>query len=215
MEFKTDFEKLKNTIGQSDNESKPNNNENTPNDNANTQQADTEYLKAKAAAEAHETAQIVQDPTKALTTKLNIKVAEHIDKSPAVMDKITQTADKLVDKGLKTQENKAVAQEILSEDETIEADFKKNKDEYLYHGIDHKIDKAWKRKILLVINDVWFVIWAIVSCFTIVPVSTFLSRIKALKGIVKGVAVVIGILLLLAILTGLTLMILKWCKVIG
>ena len=54
MEFKTDFEKLKNTIGQSDNENKPNNNENTPNDNANTQQADTEYLKAKAAAEAHQ-----------------------------------------------------------------------------------------------------------------------------------------------------------------
>ena len=34
------------------------------------------------------------------------------------------------------------------------------------------------------------------------PVSTFLSRIKALKGIVKGVAIVLGICLILAILGG-------------
>lgn len=212
MDFKNDFKQIKNTIGQNDNDFAQDKNAETA---KGSQQPDTEYIKAKAAAEAHETAQIVQDPTKALNTKLNLKVAEHIDQSPEVATKISQTADKLVDKGLKAQENKATAQVISSEDETIEADFKKNKDEYLYHGIDHKIDKEWKRKMLLVINDIWFVIWAIVSCFTIVPVSTFLSRIKALRGIVKGVAVVIGILLLLAILTGITFAILKWCGVIG
>lgn len=212
MDFKNDFEQIKNTYKQNDNDFAQNNNVETAQNN---QQPDTEHIKAKAAAEAHELAQIVQDPTKALNTKLNLKVAEHIDQSPEVANKISQTADKLVDKGLKAQENEATAQVITSEDKTIEADFKKNQAEYLYHGIDHKIDKEWKRKILLIINDIWFVIWAIVSCFTIVPVSTFLSRIKALKGIVKGVAVVIGILLLLAILTGATFAILKWCSVIG
>lgn len=172
------------------------------------------YAKAKAEAEIKEMAIIAQDPTKALQTKLNMKVAEHIDNSQQVAEKIEQTADKLVDKGLKVQENKAVASVIDSEDETIEADFRKNKDEYLYHGINHKIDKAWKRSLLHIINDIWFVIWAIVSCFTIVPVSTFLSRIGALKGFMKGVAMVLGVLMLLACLGGLTVGCLKWTGVL-
>ena len=183
--------------------------------NQSEEKAQAEYLKAKAEAEAKELSIIAQDPTKALQTKLNMKVAEHIDNSQAVAVKIEQTADKLVNKGLKVQENKAVANEILSEDETIEADFQKNKDEYLYHGINHKIDKPWKRKIIHIINDIWFVIWAIVSCFTLVPVSTFLSRVGALKGFMKGVALVLGILLLLACLGGLAYGCLKWTGVVN
>lgn len=205
MEFRSELKNIKDTIDR-------NSNENT---NHEQEQLNSEYQREKAKAEAHETSLIVQDPTKALHTKLNLKVAEHIDKSPEVAEKISNTADKLVDKGLKTQENKATAQEILSQDETMEADFQKYKDEYLYHGVDHKIDAKWKRNLLLRINDVWFVIWAIVSCFTIVPVSTFLSRITALKGIVKGVAIVLGILLLLACLGGVTFEVLKACGVFG
>lgn len=171
------------------------------------------YAKAKAEAEVRELSSIAQDPTKALQTKLNTEVAKHIDSSQEVAQRIGKTADKLVDKGLQAQENKAVASVILSEDDILEADFKKNKDEYMYHGIDHKIDKQWKRKMIHIINDIWFVIWAMVSFFTIVPVSTFLSRIKALKGIVKGVAIVLGILLLLSCLAGITLLILRKCGV--
>lgn len=178
------------------------------------EKAQAEYMRAKAEAEVKETSLIAQDSDKAIQTKLNLKVAEHIDTSQAVAEKIEQTADKLVDKGLKVQENKADASVILSEDETLEADFKKNEKEYLYHGINHKIDKKWKRNIIHIINDIWFVIWAIVSCFTIVPVSTFLSRIGALKGFMKGVALVLGILMLLACLGGLTYGCLKWTGVI-
>ncbi len=178
------------------------------------EKAQAEYMRAKAEAEAKETALIAQDTAKALQTKLNMEVVKHIDSSQAVADKIEKTADKLVDTGLKTQENKVEADKILSEDEILEADFTKNKDEYLYHGINHKIDKKWKRTIIHIINDIWFVIWAIVSCFTIVPVSTFLSRIGALKGFMKGVALVLGILLLLACLGGLTYGCLKWTGVI-
>lgn len=172
------------------------------------------YIRSKAEAEVKELSLIAQDPTKALQTKLNTKVAEHIDKSQEVAQKIEQTADKLVDKGLKVQENKASASVILSEDEIIEADFQKNKEEYLHHGIDHKIDKTWKRKMLMIINDIWFVILAIISAFTIVPVSTFLSRIKALSGIVKWLAIVLGVAMLLACLGGLTYALLKWCGVV-
>ena len=172
------------------------------------------YSRAKAEAEAKELSIIAQDPTKALQTKLNMKVADHIDHSQLVAEKIEQTADKLVDKGLQVQENKVQATIIDSEDEILEADFKKNESEYMYHGINHKIDKRWKRTIIHIINDIWFVIWAVVSCFTIVPVSTFLSRIGALKGFMKGVALVLGILMLLACMGGLTYGCLKWTGVI-
>lgn len=175
---------------------------------------DDAYEKAKAEAEVKEISAIIQSPQKALNAKLSDKIGKEIEQSEEVDRKVAETTQILVDKGLEEQRNKAVAGVINSENETIEADFNKHKDEYLYHGIDHKIDKAWKRKLLLFINDFWFIIWAIISCFTIVPVSTFLSRIKALKGFIRGVAVVIGILLGLACLGGLTYGCLKWTGVI-
>lgn len=179
-----------------------------------TQAQNEAYAKAKAESETKEFANIVTDPSKTLNTKLSQKLAEKIDTSKEVDDKVAETTELLVDKGLQAQKNKATASVILSEDETLEADYQKNKDEYMYHGIDHKIDKEWKRKIIHTINDIWFIIWAFVGFFTIVPVSTFLSRVKALKGIVKGLAIVLGILMLLSILAGLTYATLKWSGVI-
>lgn len=172
------------------------------------------YLKARAEAEAKEKAEILKNPEKALNVKLSESLASTIENSKVVAEKVNDTANKIVNKGLQAQENKAEASVIDSEDETLEADFRKNQYEYLYHGIDHKIDKQWKRNLIHIINDIWFVIWTIVSCFSIVPVSTFLSRIKALKGFIKGVAIVLGIVLLLACLAGLTYMCLKWCGII-
>lgn len=170
------------------------------------------YAKAKAEAETQALATIIQDPQKAVKTKLSEKLVTSLDNAD-VDKKVGGTAQILIDKGLKEQENLATADVIKSEDATLEADFLKNKDEYLYHGINHKIDKKWKRNLIHVINDIWFVIWAIVSCFTIVPVSTFLSRIGALKGFMKGVGIVVGVVLLLACLTGLTFACLRWCGV--
>lgn len=173
------------------------------------------YAKQKAESEVKELASIVTDPEKTLNTKLSQKLANTIDNSKEVDVKVAETTNILVDKGLEAQKNKAIANVTRSEDETLQADFDKNKDEYLYHGINHKIDKKWKRNILHLINDIWFVVWAIVSCFTIVPVSTFLSRIGALKGFMKGVALVLGIVMLLACLGGLTYGCLKWTGVVG
>lgn len=167
------------------------------------------YAKTKAESETNAMVDISTDTNKTLQLKLNQKLATHIDNDELVNEKIEATANKLVDKGLQVQTNKADASIIDSESDMNLADYKKNKDEYMYHGIDHSIDKQWKRKILHTINDIWFVIWALVSFFTIVPVSTFLSRIKALKGIVKGVAIVLGILMLLACLAGLTFFVLR------
>lgn len=183
--------------------------------NARKQAQEEAYAKQKADSETREMANIITDPEKTLNTKLSQKLAEKLDDSEVVDIKVEESVNILVDKGLQAQKNKAIANVTRSEDETLQADFDKNKDEYLYHGINHKIDKKWKRSIIHFINDVWFVIWAIVSCFTIVPVSTFLSRIGALKGFMKGVALVLGIVMLLACLGGLTYGCLKWTGVIG
>lgn len=177
--------------------------------------AEKEYEKAKAEAEVKEMSVIAQDPQRVIGVKLSEKLAKEIETSAEVDKKVAETTQILVDKGLEEQQNKATASVTNSENAELEADYTKYKDEYLYHGIDHKIDKKWKRKLLLFINDIWFVIWAIVSFFTIVPVSTFLSRIKALSGFIKGVAIVLGILLGLACLFGLTYGCLKWTGVIN
>lgn len=173
------------------------------------------YAKAKAETEVKEMSVIAQDPQKVIGVKLSEKLAKEIETSAEVDKKVAETTQILVDKGLEEQQNKAQASVIKSENETLEAKFEKYKDEYLYHGIDHKVDKEWKQKLILLINDIWFVIWAVVSCFTIVPVSTFLSRIKALSGFIKGVAIVLGIVLGLACLGGLTYACLKWTGVIN
>ena len=177
------------------------------------EKAKAEYARAKAEAETKEISLIAQDPNKAVKVKLSEKLVKSLDNA-VVDEKVEHTAQKIVDKGLEEQENLADADVIASEDATLVADFQKNKDEYLYHGINHKVDKKWKRKLLHTINDIWFVIWAIVSCFTIVPISTFLSRIGALKGFMKGVAMVLGIVMLLACLGGLTYGCLKWTGVV-
>lgn len=181
----------------------------------NQRNSEEAYAKAKAETEVKEISNIVQNPQKALNAKLSEKLANEVQSSEEVDKKVAATTQILVDKGLEEQKNKAVASVIRSENETLEADFDKHKDEYLYHGIDHKIDKKWKRTLLLFINDIWFVIWAVVSCFTIVPVSTFLSRIKALSGFIRAVAIVIGILLALACMGGLTYTCLEWCGVLN
>ena len=179
----------------------------------NGQNLDEIYTKTKAETEVKETSMIIQDPSKALSVKLSQKMSTVIDQSAEVDKKVDETTQLLVDKGLEEQKNKVQAKVIDSENDILTADFKKNKDEYMYHGIDHKIDKEWKRQMIHIINDIWFVIWGIVSCFTIVPISTFLSRIAALKGFMKWVAIFVGVGLLLACLGGLTYACLKWCGV--
>ncbi len=114
---------------------------------------------------------------------------------------------------MQAEENHAEAAITRSENGKNEADFDKNKNEYLYHGIEHKIDKKWKQKLVLGMNDFWFVVLAITSFFTIVPISMVMNRIKSLKGIVKGFAITLGTLFLLAIVGAITYAILRACGV--
>lgn len=162
------------------------------------------YAREKARSETQAMLEVTQDTNKTLRMKLNQKVADHIETDEKVAIRVEETANKLVDKGLEVQSNEAIASVMSSQDAIMEADFKKNAKEYKYHGIDHKIDKQWKRTLIMVENDIWFVIWAIIGLFTFVPVSIFLDRIRVLSGFVRWVAIFFGVILGLACLAGFT-----------
>lgn len=172
------------------------------------------YAQEKAKSETNAIMEVAQDTNKTLKMKLNQKLATHIETDEKVAVRVEETANKLVEKGLEVQSNEAIASVMSSQDAIMEADFQKNAKEYKYHGIDHKIDKQWKRTLIMIENDIWFVIWAIVGLFTFVPVSIFLDRIRVLSGFVKWVAIFFGVILGLASLTGFTYWILNITGVI-
>ena len=165
----------------------------------------TDEVKAMALAE------IVSDPQKAINAKISGAIAEKIDNDETVVKRVGETAEHIIDANLNIKENKAKASDINSQDDINEANFKKYESEYKYHGLDHKVDKPWKTKIISAMNDIWFVIFSFVSFFTIVPVSIFMDRLRVLNGFVKWVYVVLGVMLLLSILFGIVVLIFNAC----
>lgn len=178
------------------------------------EQAESEYAKAKAEAEIKEQSLIIQDPNKALQTKLNLKVAEHIDNSKDVAEKISQTADKLVQKGLETQEHKVNKELKKSEKEENQAEFELDEDNYRAFGQETAPRKNWKKKMIEIGNDFWFVVIFIVCFWSLAPFYNFTKVIKTQRGILKFVAILTGVLMLLACLGGLTYWILNITGVI-
>jgi hypothetical protein len=180
------------------------------------EQAQSEYakMKAKAEAEARELSLIAQDPNKALQTKLNMKVAEHIDKSQDVAEKINQTADKLVEKGLKTQEHKVNKELKESERDENKAEFELDEDNYRAFGQETAPRKGWKKKMIEIGNDFWFCCIFVICFFTLAPFYNFTKVIKTQNGILKFVAISTGVLMLLACLGGFTYWILNLTGVV-
>lgn len=167
----------------------------------------SDEVKAKAMVD------LVTDPKKAIRANISGKIQEKIQTDSTVQERLGKTADTIIDKNLSSEQNKAVAEHITSEDEINEANFEKYKNEYSHFGILTKVDKLWKTKIISVMNDFWFVIFAIISFFTIVPVSIFVERLRALKGFVKAVFIILGCLLVAGILFGLIVLILHFAGI--
>lgn len=167
----------------------------------------SDEVKAKAMVD------LVSDPKKAIRANISGKIQEKIQTDSTVQERLGKTADTIIDKNLSSEQNKAVAEHITSEDEINEANFEKYKNEYSHFGILTKVDKPWKTKIISVMNDFWFVIFAIISFFTIVPVSIFVERLTALTGFVKAVFIILGCLLVAGILFGLIVLILHFAGI--
>jgi len=177
------------------------------------EKAQAEYARAKAEAEAKELSLIAQDPTKALNTKLNMKVAEFIDSSQEVAEKIGNSAEKLVQKGLEVQENELDSQINKTKKDKNKSEFEVNEDDYRAFGQDTAPEKRWKKKMIEYGNDFWFILLYIVCFFTLAPFYNFTKIIKTQSGVLKFIAVLTGVLMLLACLGGFTYLVLRWCGV--
>ena len=167
------------------------------------------YAKAKAESETHEMSIIAQDTNKTLQTQLNSRLATHIKNDDIVSAKIEETANKLVDKGLKAQEKRVESDLKTAEKEERKAEFELSEDQYRAFGQDTAPKKTWQQKLIECGYDFWFVITYFVCFFTLAPFYIFLKIIKNQKGVLKFVAIAVGVVLLLAILGGLTYWVLK------
>ena len=156
---------------------------------------------------------IVTDPTKAIRANVSSKIQQKIQTDDNVQQRLDKTASSVIDSSLTKEENKATAEKISSENDVNEANFQKYKNEYSHFGILSTVDKPWKTKIITLSNDFWFIIWAFISFFTIVPISIFMERLRALKGFVKVVFIIIGVLLCMGVVFALIVLILHFANI--
>lgn len=175
---------------------------------------EAEYARARAEAETKEKSLIVQDPAKALTTKLNTKVAEFIDSSQEVAEQISSSAEKLVQKGLETQQNQVDSELNRAKKDKNLSEFEVNEDDYRAFGQNTAPDKKWKRKMIEYGNDFWFIFMFIICFFTLAPFYNFTKIIKTQSGVLKFVAIATGVVMLLGCAAGLTFWVLNLTGVI-
>lgn len=177
------------------------------------QQAEA-YAKQKAEAETREISTIMQDTSKTLQVKLNQKVAERIETSAEIDEKITNTTNTLVDIGLGTQQNQVEAEYKKSQKDKALAEFELNEDQYRAFGLDTSPEEKWKKKLIKYGYNFWFVVISFICFLSLAPFYVFTKIIKTQSGVLKFVAIVIGILLLLVCLGALTYGVLGWTNVI-
>lgn len=173
------------------------------------EKAQAEYMKAKAEAETKEQSLIIQDSTKALQTKLNLKVAQHIDSSQAVAEKIEQAADKLIEKGLQEQQNKIDTELNKSRKDKNKSEFELEENQYRAFGQETAPEEPWKKKLIKYGYNFWFVIISLICFVSLAPFYIFMKVIQSQKGILRFVTIAVGVLLILACLGGLTYWVLK------
>lgn len=175
--------------------------------------AQSEYMRAKAEAETREMSTIVQDTSKTLQVKLNQKVSSIIETSPEVDEKINNTTDVLVNMGLETQQNQVEAELKKSQKDKAKADFDLNEDQYRAFGQDTSPKETWKKKLIEWGYNFWFVVVSLICFVSLAPFYIFIKVIKTQSGILKFVAICVGIILLLTCLGGITYLCLKKCGV--
>ena len=157
---------------------------------------------AKAKKEVEEISVIAQDTGKTLQVKLNSKVAQIIDTDAKIGEKLGSTADELVDMGIEVQKNKVDAERKKTEREKNQAEFELAEDQYRSAGLASTPSKLWQKKMVEWMYDFWFIIIRLICFFTLTPFYIFINVIKAQSGLLKFIAICVGVMLLLACLGG-------------
>lgn len=117
------------------------------------------------------TSEEIEDETSGIIKKVGQQAVTHTLKtSEDIQKKVLENAEERVLSELEIQKN----QQMLK---VIKATYDANKDACENLGLDSDGRPMWQIRIAKMINNLWFVIWAFISSFTLTPIIFFLKRI--------------------------------------
>ena len=172
------------------------------------------YAKAKAEAEVKELSSLSQNSSAVIQVQLNNKLADRIKTSADINNKVDETANKLIEKGLQIQEKQINKDLKAAEKEENQAEFELSEDQYKAFGQSTAPKHTWQKKMIEVGYDFWFCVVYIICFLTLAPFYIFLNVIKNQKGILKFLVISVGVVLLLLCLSGITFGVLHWTGVL-
>lgn len=113
----------------------------------------------------------VEDQTDKMVEKVHQSAVIHTVKTnPGIQKKVLQHAEEEVMSSIDVRKNK---QQL----KVVKATYNANKDACENLGLDDEGRPMWQIKIAVIMNDFWFVVWAIISFFTLTPIIFFLKRV--------------------------------------
>lgn len=113
----------------------------------------------------------VEDQTDKVIEKVHQSAVMHtVKNNEGVQKKVLASAEEQVMTSIEIKRNK---QQVR----LVQATYNANKDACENLGLTDEGRPMWQIRIARVINDFWFIIWAIISTFTLTPIIFFLKRI--------------------------------------
>lgn len=141
-----------------------------------------------ANANANAIIDLAKKPAEFIAVKLSNEVSKQMEHNDSVKQRVASSADKIINTGLKVQENQI--------DQTEHAtDLALKKDVYTHFGINTTVNKAWKRRMYELFDDFWDIVIGVSTGFTIVPISKVVDRFTNITSKwLRGVAVLAGLI---------------------
>lgn len=153
------------------------------NENINNEKNNTIKEFAKAQAEANALADIVQDPKKALGTKLGMSIAEKVNSGDG-KERLEKTADKLIDSGLKTYETQAETEEHKAIKDADTAYFDMYKQELLNAGINKQTYRSRMTQVVTT-DHIWWNVWYSIFLWWVIGINELSVATKEVNSFFK------------------------------
>lgn len=150
----------------------------------------------------------IEDQTEKMIEKVNQSAVIHTIRTNEEVQKIVlDSAEEQVRSELEIKRNQQMVK-------VVKATYNANKDACENLGLDDEGRPMWQIRIAKLINNFWFIIWAIISSITITPVIFFLKRIGTQVKSIK-VTWILSILFYVIIITGIVFGILALTGALG
>ena len=150
----------------------------------------------------------ITNQTEKMIEKVNQSAVIHtIRNNEEVQKKVLESAEEQVMSELEIKRNEQMVK-------VVKATYNANKDACENLGLDDEGRPMWQIRVAKLINNFWFIVWALISSFTLTPIIFFLKRIGTQVRSVK-LTWFLAILFYLGLVALLVFGILSWTGVIG